>query len=194
MLRPVRTIAPAADLISLPDAKAHLRVDGTDEDALITSLIGAVTAQLDGHSGILGRCLVNQTWRQDFAGFENRLRLPFPDASSVTVAYFDAANAEQTVAASNYQLLEDEAGSYIEFLSSYAAPAVYAYRADPVRVTIVAGFGASASAVPGSIVAAAKLMIGHLYLNREAVNVGNIVTDLQMGASALLAPYRRIGV
>ena len=37
----VLTAVPAAEPISLADAKAHLRIDGSDEDALLTALIAA---------------------------------------------------------------------------------------------------------------------------------------------------------
>jgi hypothetical protein len=36
-------------------------------------------------------------------------------------------------------------------------------------------------------------MIGHWFSNREAVNVGNIVSEMPLGAQALLAPHRRTG-
>ena len=37
--------------------------------------------------------------------------------------------------------------------------------------------------------AAALLIVGHLYENREAVVIGTIATDLPMGVELLLAPY-----
>lgn len=47
-LSPVRTAAPAELPITLAEAKAHCRVDYTDDDAFITSLIGAAVSHLDG--------------------------------------------------------------------------------------------------------------------------------------------------
>jgi len=75
MYAPIRTTPPATLPVSLTEAKLHLRVDHDDEDLLIEGLIGAATDHLDGWTGILGRCLEEQEWRQDFDGFEN-FRLP----------------------------------------------------------------------------------------------------------------------
>jgi len=187
--RPTRTVAPAADLLDLATVKTHLRVDGTDEDALISALIGAVTAHLDGYAGILGRCLINQTWVMLEDEFEASIDLPFPDVSSVTLQYYDAANTLQTVASGNYQVLERDTGSVIELYSNYTTPAVYAYREDVVKVTLIAGYGTAASDVPASILAAALLLVGHWFENREAVNIGNITSELPLAVRALLAPY-----
>ena len=38
------------------------------------------------------------------------------------------------------------------------------------------------------------LLIGHFYANREAVNVGNIVTQMPLAVDALMQPYRRVMV
>src|SRR5690606_12599307 len=98
MLAPVRTVAPATMPVSLAEAKAHLRVDHDDQDDLITAQIKAATAYLDGWSGILGRALVTQTWRQDFAGFGDRLPLPLVPVTAIdSVSYFDGDNVHQTL-------------------------------------------------------------------------------------------------
>jgi hypothetical protein len=49
---------PNKSVLTHDEAKAHLRVD----DTLITALIAAATARLDGRDGILGRCLRSETW------------------------------------------------------------------------------------------------------------------------------------
>ena len=193
MLRPILVTPPAAEIVSLDDAKVHLRVDGTDDDDLITMLEAAAEAHLDGYSGVLGRCLIDQVWRQDFVGFDWCLRLPFPDVSAIgSVKYYDTDNVQQTIDSANYQLLEDERSSFVQFTSTFSWPSTY-YRPDPVSVQFTAGYGAAADDVPAAIRAAILLTIGHLYANREAVG-DNTQMALPLGVDALITPYRRVGV
>ena len=42
--------------------------------------------------------------------------------------------------------------------------------------------------------AAMLLLIGHWYANREAVNIGNITTEIPFAIEALLQPYRIYGL
>jgi uncharacterized phiE125 gp8 family phage protein len=191
MLKPVRTVAPASLPVTLAEAKAHLRVDDDDDDALIDALIAAATGYLDGWSGVLGRCIVSQTWRQDLPEFPacGMIRLPFPDVASVTVAYTDTTGAAQTLAAENYDLAQDERGSFLRVSDDGAWPGTKDIP-DAVRVTMVAGY----STIPPSLKAAILLYIGLLYENREAVVVGMTVSELPLAFEALTAPYRRVGV
>jgi uncharacterized phiE125 gp8 family phage protein len=62
-----------------------------------------------------------------------------------------------------------------------------------VKVTWVAGYGATADAVPPSIRSALLMLVAHLYDNRSAANAGNITSELPFTVAALLAPYRRVG-
>lgn len=193
MYAPVLVTPPAAALISYDEAKAHCRVDGDDERTLIESLVTAATTHLDGYTGILGRALVTQTWRQDFDAFCPRLRLPLVAATITEVrAFAEGDDTGSVVTATNYELLEDALGSYARFTDDYSFP-TSVRETRGVRVTFTAGYGAAA-AVPQAIKQAALLLVGHWYLTREAVNIGNIVTELPLGARALLAPYRRTGV
>jgi len=189
MFLPVRTVAPTAAPVSLVEAKAHLRVDHSDDDSLIEGLIEAATAYLDGWTGILGRALVTQTWRQDLAAFGDPIRLPLsPVASVSSVTYYDQAGAEQTLSASAYVLLADSAGAYIDLASGQSWPAV-ANKADPVRVTFVTGYGA-ASDVPRPIRQAILLHLGLLYEHREAASGSGPAAELPLAHGALVAPYR----
>lgn len=43
---------------------------------------------------------------------------------------------------------------------------------------------------PSGMAEAMKLLLTHLYMNRSALVIGNIVRELPMGVSALLSPYR----
>ena len=193
MLRPVQIAAPAEAPVSLGEAKAHLNVDHDDDDTLITSLVGAAVAHLDGHAGVLGRCLVNQQWRQDYRDWHWFHRLPFPDVSAVTVKYQDADNQEQTVSSALYELIEDARGALVSFRDVFTKPGLYDDMIAPVNITLTAGFGA-ADDVPQALKQAILLLVGHWYENREAVNIGNITTELPMAVNAPISPFRRVSV
>lgn len=193
MLRPVQIAAPAEAPVSLAEAKAHLNVDHDGDDTLITSLVGAGVAHLDGHAGLLARCLVNQQWRQDYRDWHWFHRLPFPDVSSVTVSYRDISNQEQTVDAALYEIIEDARGALVSFRDVFTKPGLYDDMIAPVSITLTAGFG-DAEDVPQALKQAILLLVGHWYENREAVNIGNITTELPMAVNALISPYRRVSV
>jgi uncharacterized phiE125 gp8 family phage protein len=193
MHRPVLVTPAAAPVVTWAEANTHLRLDNdTSQQTYVETLISAATAHLAGYSGVLGRCLINETWRQDFDGWSNDLRLPFPDVSTVTVKYFDADNTEQTVSSSLYEKLEDARGAFVRFKDDFTSPALNDDRSDPVQVTLVAGYGAAATAVPAAIKAAILLLVAHWYAVREAV--GEPMAELPLAVAALIEPYRRVGV
>ena len=191
MLAPVRTVAPAVPLLTIEDVKAHLRVDHADEDALISGLIDAAAAHLDGYGGILGRALVTQTWAVDFPTFTNRMDVPLGPIQSATIQYYDSLNAQQTLATSVYAVLSDGLGPYVTLKYNQQWPQTYT-RDDAVRITWVAGYG-TAAAVPAAIRSAMLLLIAHWYDNRAAVSVGDSVSEMPFAVASLLAPFRRVG-
>lgn len=189
MLKPVRTVAPAVTPVSVAEARDHCRVDTNDEDVLISALVDTAVSHLDGHSGVLGRAMVTQTWRQDYPRFVNRMRLPLGDLITVSsVTYYDADNAVQTLSTDIYTAFSDSVGPYLDLKPDQSWPSTYT-REDAVRVTWTAGYGPAATDVPAAIRQAMLLMIGHWFENREASVVGVSVTDLPMAVNALLAPY-----
>lgn len=195
MLAPVRSVAPAVAILTTSEAKAHLRVDTSDEDTLIDALVSAATSHMDGHSGILGRALITQTWYQDFDAFSSCMRLPVGNLIAISsVAYYDANNSTQTLANTVYTAFSDAIGPYLTLKPDQDWPSSYA-RPDAIRVTWTAGYGATAASVPEAIRHAARLMVGHWYENREAVNIGSgQPVDVPMTVDRLLMPFRRVGV
>jgi len=190
-LAPVRTVAPAADLVSLAEAKAQCRVEDSDSDVLITALIKAATDHLDGFSGVLGRALITQTWAVDFGGFSDLMRLPVGNLLAVSsITYYDSANVQQTLASSVWTTFTDARGPYVMLKPGESWPAAYD-RPDAVRVTWTAGYGATSASVPAAIKQAALLLVGHWYDNRAAVNVGSSVAEVPFAVDALIAPFIR---
>lgn len=191
MYRPVLVTAAATTPVTSTEAKAHLRVDGSGEDALITSLVQAATDHLDGYSGILGRCMVTQTWRQDFDAFTRTMRLPLLADEIDSIKHRSAAGTLSTVSSDDYSLKADQIGSYVRFNDDYEFPTDLA-QSQAVLVEFTAGYG-NAAAVPAPLKFAILLLIGHWYAHREAAAPG-AVTELPMAVAALITPYRVMSV
>lgn len=187
---PVRTVAPAEAPVSLATAKAQLRVDGSDEDTLIQGMLDAAIAYLDGYTGILGRCMVTQTWSLTLDTWPENgiIELPFPDVGTVTVEYEDVDGATQELDASAYYKAPTHRGVNLMQMPGVVWPETEPQGVQSVTITFTAGYGA-ASAVPAPIKQAIILLTGDLYKNREAsLQSGEVDNPTVM---RLLAPYRR---
>jgi uncharacterized phiE125 gp8 family phage protein len=211
MYRPVLVTAPSITPVTLAEVKAHCRAaDFSDDDVTLSGLLAAATSHLDGWAGILGRCLCEQTWRQDFDCFESCLRLPlFPVISISSVKYTDTNGVEQTIGAENYSVQTDGLGAYVQFIYNFASPPLEQFLPAAVRVEYAAGYADTpavdadpdgsppveavprSSNVPDAIKHAILLLVSHWYQNRDAV-VASQASELPMAVDALIAPFRRI--
>lgn len=182
------TAAPTAEPVSLAEAKLHCKVDGTDDDTLLTALIVAARRLAEQQTS---RALVTQSWKQTFDAFPvAAIALERPPLQSVTsVKYHDTDGVQQTLDASAYTVHTSAQLGLVAPVPGTSWPATQA-RIEAVEVAFVAGYGAAA-AVPQEIKQWMLLQIGHWYANRESVNVGNIVNEMPY-VGALLDPYRVI--
>lgn len=193
-MRPTLKTPPAADVVDLETFKAHLRLDGIAEDGLARTYLDAAVSRLDGWNGVLGRCLINQVWSFDLDGWYREQRLPFPDVSAVVVKYLDGEEAEQTLAASEYDVIEDAQGCVLVMRDGFAAHDLAPLHPRPVTIEVTAGFGETGDDVPAALRSAVMLLGGHLYHNRENVVTGTTATEMPFGVSVLIAPWRMVGI
>lgn len=168
MYRPVLVTPPAMAPVSHADVRTALGISGTSEDdAELTRLIDVAVTHFDAWTGILGgRCLITQTWKQEFDCFAREMRLPMIPVSEIThVKYDDAENVERTVDAENYTLRTDECGSFVKFKSTYSFPSLYTEE-PAVRITYAVGY-ANAAAVPEALRQAIILKVGLLRMEQK---------------------------
>jgi uncharacterized phiE125 gp8 family phage protein len=183
-------LAPPAELpVTLAEAKAHLKIEHADEDALLTDLIARATDTLDGPRGALARCLVTQTWRVACAGpIHGRVALPMAPVLEITAArHWTAASAEVALDPNEFWLMGDADGAWIEPAMGTPWPAL-GPRADAISFDVTAGFGGAADVPPG-IRHAILLLVGHWHRNREAA--GAPIVALPLGVDHLVALHRR---
>lgn len=171
---------------------AGVPTTNTTGDPIVNALIE--TAREDAEN-FTKRALITQTWDLNLDTFPTVIRIPKPPLVSVThVKYYDTTGTLQTFSSSSY-IVDAPAGPQclegcISLAPNQSWPSIQT-RKNAVTVRFVAGYGA-ASAVPESIKQAMKLMIGHLYENRESVVItdrGSIVQEMPQAAQWLLGPY-----
>jgi len=183
------TTVPAAEPLTLTEAKAHLRVTATNEDTLITSLIIVARQYIEE---VLWRKLITQTLtleRECFPSGADPLLLPGGNVSSITsISYTDTNGDPQTVTTQQENLTAIPA----ELTPAYQGtwPTTRRQLA-AVSIVYVAGFGAAGSDVPEPIRHAMRLLIGDYYENRTnqpVVPIGSVA--LRTAVDNLLAPYK----
>ncbi|MEI8714781.1 head-tail connector protein [Mesorhizobium sp. ISC11] len=186
--------------VSLAEAKAQLGIKVTTvHDAMINRLIAAVTAKLDGESGMLGRALVTQEWTMTLDYFPAEIVVPLPPLQSVEeITYLDAAGEEQTLATNNYAVLGIAGSKRARIVPAYGKtwPATRDFP-ESVTVSFTAGYGDDEDSVPEPLRAAILLHVGHLFENRETTIVDErtalSVEVTPYGFDDLIAPYRLWG-
>lgn len=170
---------PAAEPVTLAEAKAHLKIDTSDEDALVATLITAARARAEWHTG---RAFVTQRWRLrlDVWPQQGVIELPLPPLVSVEeVAVTDAGGIRSVLDTASYRV--DTASAPGRVIVTARPPSLRAR--DGLEVAFTAGYG-DASAVPAAIKQAILEIVADLYTHRG--------DDDPVGVSgqALLAPYR----
>ena len=184
--------APALEPVSLAEAKAQLRVDGTAEDALIDSLI--VTSRLHIEAA-LGLALISQSWRLvlDCWPLSGGVELPVFSVTAVT--------AVRTLDADGDAALIDSVGYAVDAIGRPARvtsrsgywPAPGA-PTNGIEIDFDAGYGAAAADVPAPIRQALLMLVAHWYEHRDPAAAETRDVRVPGPISDLLAPYRLVSL
>jgi uncharacterized phiE125 gp8 family phage protein len=181
---PVVTSAPASPALTLSQAKAHLRVDGSDEDTLIQEYVAAAQQMVEGMAGVR---LVTQTVTIRSDDWEDLARLPIAPVQSVSsITYVDTAGEAQTVLADNYSLR----GEDLEPAIQIDFDKVWPEREVGSLFTVAAVVGYTTA--PPVLLSAIRLIVGDLYAMRETAQIGASASKIPSAATvdALLANHR----
>ena len=183
----LRTVAPDETPVDVALLKEHLRLSSSDQANVLPLYLDAAVAWVETYTG---RPLMRQTWRVTLPAFPDRTWLPYaaPFVAISSVAYYDTANASQTLASSVYAVAEDAEPACLRLAYGQVWPSVYD-RDDAVTITYTVGAAAAAD-VPVALRQAVLLLAGHFYENREAVLMSAISKEIESTATALCAPYR----
>jgi len=192
-----RQTPPAVEPVTLAEAKAHLRVDTSDDDTYIGTLI---TAAREWCEQYLDRTLVTTQWVMRFDKFPDSgiepVELPRPPmvmagtATAVSVTFTQEAGPTSTYSTAEYRVDRHATpGAILPIYGSTWTP----HRQDDnaISVTWWAGYGATGASVPATIRHAILMLVGHWYDGaRSGVVMGSISKEVEFGVKALLDSQR----
>lgn len=179
--------APASEPLTTSEAKAHLKVSGSSEDAYIDSLVKASRTSIEKY---LNRALITQTWKVYFDEWDNKLSLGLPAQSITSVKYYDYTGSLTLLDSDLYysDIISEPARVVRKYDSVY--PELEEQRPNGIVVEFVAGYGDASTDVPADILHAVKLVLADYYDNKGEVVVGTIAVRIQGHIKNLLHPYR----
>ncbi len=180
---------PSGLVVTLAEAKLHCKVDASDDDALITSLIYTAC---DAAEQMTGRALLSQTWELTLDAFPASFELTRLPVSAITsIIYQNTAGTLTTMSSSLYTLDASDDFGVAKVTPAYGTvwPSTKADVA-AVKLRYVAGY-ASVADVPNAIKSWIKLQIGAMYENRSAEFTGQGFASVKLGfVDALLDRYK----
>ena len=181
--------APTSEPVTLAEVKAWARIDSTDEDALINSLIISARQEVEKY---LKRALITQTLEltldmiksaadnfigdgtydiaitELYSGLPREITLPYAPIQSITsVTTYDLSNTSAVYSSANYTL--DIAGS--RFVLNYGAIWTTNLRySASVKIRYLAGYGTAAN-VPQAIKIAIMSYVQDIYESRGVCDI-----------------------
>jgi uncharacterized phiE125 gp8 family phage protein len=169
----VRHTAPAVEPVTLAEAKVQCRVDSSDEDSYLTTLISTARQYVEE---ILDISVITTVWEARYDCFplwEIVLPRPPMQSGTVTVIYRDEAGTNRTITSATPAFQIDHYATPGRIYPNYQEtwPAV---RGDENSVTVrwSAGYGASGASAPNTLKHAILLLVAHWYETRQPVVAG----------------------
>jgi hypothetical protein len=166
------------EYITLSEAKRHLRVDFTDDDAYIAGLVDLVEelvkTEISGTFTGLGT--VSTVATTTLTGSETN----FSDFS-VGDSIYVSGETVRTFAT----ITDDDTAT---------VTVAFANTDNDLDYTVTTGLPLVGGLLPAGLRQAMLLILGHFYANRESIIIGVGANEIPMGYKYLIAPYKNYTV
>lgn len=180
---------PAVEPVSLEEAKAHLRLVGSDDDDYLSALIVAARLQVET---AIRRVLIDQTWRiyRDDWPADGLVELPLgPIRSIAEITVWDADGAPKVLSSAAWRLDAASSPARLKLLGAGPSPG---RPLNGVEIDVVAGFGPSGVAVPQPLRLAIMMLVARWFENREGAAYGVVPSTVADAFEASIAPFRML--
>lgn len=194
MIRYQLTSEPSIEPVTLEEAKAHARIEHDADDGVITGLITMARRFVESRTG---RALITQAWTATLDRLPaspddteawlfpaplsiRKIRLAPLPVASITSLVIDGT----TIASGNYRF--DGFDLVLKTTVTDSTDEL----GGGIVITYSAGYGATAASVPRELRQAIKLLVSHLYENREVATPSwQTAMPIPFGADQLMGQF-----
>jgi uncharacterized phiE125 gp8 family phage protein len=185
--------------VTLAEAKLHLRVDVTDDDALITAMISAAREMIERYTS---RTLIYTAYRMTMDMWTWDIELPRSPAIEAAanlvtginyitprIRYWDNDYVQQTItyADDDFELLLDNNPPLLVLPPSTIWPITAPLQRGAIEIDWIAGYGSSSTGIPQLLRLAIMMLVAHWYEHREAV--GSFGSEVPLAVDSVLRLY-----
>lgn len=186
--------APTVEPITTRDIKDHLRID-TDVDLEAEELKTYVSAARAWCELFQNRAYITQTWdwaldRWPRSPFE----IPLPRLQSISsITYYDTDETSADFGSANTIVDTISEPGRVSLAWNKTYPSTTLRPINGVIIRFVAGYGDAESNVPNNIKQAIRLLVGHMYENREGTWI-KAIDEIPLGIRSFLWQERLVPV
>jgi uncharacterized phiE125 gp8 family phage protein len=188
-----------AEPVTLVEAKLHLRVDLSDDDALITAMISAAREMVERYTS---RTLIYTAYRLTMDNWPYDIELPRSPAIEAAanlvtgiayitprIRYYDGDGNQQTMtyAAGDFEILLDNNPPLLVLPPSGIWPVTYPLQRGAIEIDWIAGYGSASTGIPELLRLAIMMLVAHWYEHREAV--GSFGSEVPLAVDSVLRLY-----
>ena len=185
--------------VTLAEAKLHLRVDLSDDDALITAMISAARDMVERYTS---RTLIYTAYRLTMDNWPYDIELPRSPAIEAAanlvtgiayitprIRYYDDDGNQQTMtyAANDFEVLLDNNPPLLVLPPSGMWPITYPLQRGAIEIDWIAGYGSASTGIPQLLRLAIMMLVAHWYEHREAV--GSFGSEVPLAVDSVLRLY-----
>ena len=185
--------------VTLAEAKLHLRVDLSDDDALITAMISAARDMVERYTS---RTLIYTAYRLTMDNWPYDIELPRSPAIEAAanlvtgiayitprIRYYDGDGNQQTMtyAANDFEVLLDNNPPLLVLPPSGMWPIMYPLQRGAIEIDWIAGYGSASTGIPQLLRLAIMMLVAHWYEHREAV--GSFGSEVPLAVDSVLRLY-----
>ena len=184
-MNPWQSQPPALEPVTLAEAKSYLRVDHSDEDTLISSMITAARRFAEDYTR---RALIAQQWSLSLDSAPSARSITLPRSPVMTLISITVTDENDAVTPFDLgQVVLSPRDGRVHLKEGATWPTSDRV-ADGITFTWQAGYGALAADVPAPIRQAILQLVAQMHQDRSVLPEGAVATHPSV--SLLLSPYR----
>lgn len=184
---------PAIEPVTLSEAKNFLRLDSTEDDVLISSLITAARIYIET---TIGKILITESWSYfiDKWPKSNTVYLPLNPIQEIEeVRFYSDEETYQIIPPADYSIDIISNHPRLKFKGAQQAP-ISSQALNQIEVRFIAGYGDNLSDIPADLKQALLMLCAHWFEQRDPIGFGGSFAEVPTTIQALLHNHKKYRV